>query len=131
MDFWPVVRRHAIDEACSVEVYRLSLQLALVYNQSFSSSTICRVFSLAAFGIYVAELVTRFRVARQANGFRITMTGVTTTTATPGGYPHMAPSTTPTVSAPVHNPNETRIGFHGAYPSDTQPQHSDEGYVMP
>ncbi|KAF8569308.1 hypothetical protein P879_03067 [Paragonimus westermani] len=115
----------------STFIWFIAFIVSAASNKYGSGAIAAAVFSLAAFGVYVAELVTRFRVARQANGFRITMTGVTTTTATPGGYPHMAPSTTPTVSAPVHNPNETRIGFHGTYPSDTQPQHSDEGYVMP
>ncbi|KER21789.1 hypothetical protein T265_09974 [Opisthorchis viverrini] len=74
--------------------------------------------------LYIAELVTRFRVSRQPGGLRITMTGVTATTTT--AYPHVAPSTVPTIHTQPPNSAEPRLGFAGGYPGE----HGDEGYVM-
>ncbi|THD25123.1 Marvel-containing potential lipid raft-associated protein [Fasciola hepatica] len=83
------------------------------------------VFSVAAMSVYIAELVTRFRVSKQAGGFRITMTGVKTVTAPVSAHPQMTPAPT---HEPGYNPNETRIAFGGAYAPG---EHADDGYVMP
>lgn len=82
------------------------------------------IFSAVAMALYIAELVTRFRVSRQPGGLRITMTGVTATTTT--AYPHVAPSTVPTIHTQPPNSAEPRLGFAGGYPGE----HGDEGYVM-
>lgn len=83
------------------------------------------MFSVAAMAVYIAELATRFRVSKQAGGFRVTMTGVKTVTAPVTAHPQMAPAS---AHDPSYNPKETRIAFGGAYAPG---EHADDGYVMP
>ncbi|VDP95245.1 unnamed protein product [Echinostoma caproni] len=75
--------------------------------------------------VYIAELATRFRVSKQAGGFRITMTGVKTVAAPVSAHPQMVAVPT---QDPGYNQGEARIAFGGAYAPG---EHADEGYVMP
>ncbi|CAH8580827.1 unnamed protein product [Dicrocoelium dendriticum] len=84
------------------------------------------VFSAIAMGVYIAELVTRFRVTRQANGFRITMTGVATTT-TASAYPHVTAVPATAIHTEGHYPNEGHAGFKGSYSVGER----TDAYAMP
>ncbi|CAL8072555.1 unnamed protein product [Calicophoron daubneyi] len=94
-------------------------------NNRFGGGAIASaVFGFVAMVIYITELVTRFRVTKQAGGCRITMTGITA--GSPGVPVAATPAQSTKTAPPTNNPQG--VGFTGAYAPG---EHVDEGYVMP